>query len=265
MVPAALDDWVEGPGPAQEGRGALGSSRVHGRPCGAEPGDLGPWRPARQSLLLQGQPPLWEHRSRQVCRGLFLAENAAVGKAHSFSLGPCGDLGSLQAGTRGCDGDACLVSLRPMGLSRDQKDLGTARQKGPQSPQKRTPLRHRGKVPSALGHPLSCHRMMPTQAYVEPQRSAGMSGAAGKARTGHPPTPPDPPAGTPCRGTAQSPEVLMSTGLSHWQRLEEPVPGGREHGNVPSTVRTTCSLGGTATGLESPREGDGDSQLTFRG
>lgn len=99
------------------------------------------------------QPPLWECRSQQVCRGLFLAKNAAVGKGSQPLSGDPRRPGAPEGRRQGWGGDSCLLSLRPVGQNRDQK--GPWEQLGrkaripapvPSQPRRRTPTRHLDKV-----------------------------------------------------------------------------------------------------------------------
>ena len=72
--------------------------------------------------------------------------------------------------------------------------------------------------------PWNCPGAMPTQAHAQPKRPASFSGAAGKVRMGAPPSPSD---GHSLRRArpAQSPELVISAGLSRWQSFGETVQG----------------------------------------
>lgn len=182
----------------------------------------GPGTVQERASCSEWQPPLWERRSQQVCRGLFLTKNAAVGKGSQALSGAQEDLGPLRAGTGGYDRDSCRLSLRPgVEAQGPGRTLGAAERKGqgpracPLSPQRRTPSRHLEKV---LVHPP--HPTCPPR----PVTPAGISGPAGKGGMGCPAQALQ--QAPSAKGTVSpEPRGVTSTGLGHWRRFREPVQG----------------------------------------
>lgn len=200
------------------------------------------------------QPPLWECRSQQVCRGLFLAKNAAVGKGSQPLSGDPRRPGAPEGRRQGWGGDSCLLSLRPVGQNRDQK--GPWEQLGrkaripapvPSQPRRRTPTRHLDKVlllPAPAcppPHQAARGRCPPPPGPCTAQDSSRHLRSGRKSQNGV--SRPGPPTGTLCKGHRQPrAKSVTSTGLSLAWRFGEPVQGWL-HSVVCSAILVLGSQG----------------------